>query len=72
MTGFASGLESGTVFLRAGDWNDTLIDELSAFDESISEARGDQVDDLVDAASGAYHELVGRKRSSIGAGPDAG
>jgi predicted phage terminase large subunit-like protein len=68
----AAGLESGTVFLRAGEWNSILIDELCAFDESISEAHGDQIDDLVDAASGAYHELVGRKRSVVGAGPSVG
>jgi phage terminase large subunit-like protein len=65
-------LESGTVFLRAGDWNSILIDELCAFDESISESHGDQIDDLVDAASGAYHELVGRQRSVVGAGPSVG
>jgi phage terminase large subunit-like protein len=65
-------MESNTVSLRAGDWNDMFADELCSFDEQIAEAHGDQIDDLVDAASGAYHELVGRKRSRLGAGPSVG
>ena len=68
----AAGMESGTVSLRAGDWNDMFTDELCSFDEQIAEAHGDQIDDLVDASSGAYHELVGRKRSRVGAGPSVG
>lgn len=69
---FADGLETGTVFLRQGPWNDTFIDELCAFDETIAEQHGDQVDDQVDAGAGAYYELVGRRIARAGAGPSAG
>lgn len=46
----AAQLEAGTVFLVEGEWNEEFIEELCAF------PRGH--DDQVDAAAGAFKELV--------------
>jgi predicted phage terminase large subunit-like protein len=50
---FASQVAGGNVYMVAADWNRTLLDEMRTFPLGKN-------DDIVDALTDAYDELVGR------------
>lgn len=54
----AAQAEAGNVRIVKGDWNNTFLDELCKFPASTYK-------DQVDAASRAFGELVGHKRSTL-------
>jgi predicted phage terminase large subunit-like protein len=56
---FAAQCEAGNVYLVKGKWNEPFIDELCNFPTGH--------DDQVDAASGAFEELVSRGEIKVGA-----
>ena len=49
---FSSAAEAGLIHIVKGTWNDMFFQELEAFD-----TEGNQHDDIVDAASGAFNFL---------------
>jgi len=57
---FASQVGAGNVTIVAGDWNDAYTRELHNFDGSPK-----RKDDQVDASSGAFNQLQGKRRVKV-------